>query len=583
MPISRAALHCLLLLVAGMSLPEMAFAELEKGDAPITLVATPQVAAPGATITLSGETPFVTTNGKAKITIVPPGTGAAPVTIPVDVNKDGKYSLAFKNTQRTGFYGMAVHAPDGKGKANGSFRIVNASDAASVVADTNADIRKTEAEGLQKITTLLQQVPDASGKDEALQKLDQIKQKYNDLDAQRDKVQKALAELAKAHDSMVSAQPPGPGGAGGADGFGKAMGDVAQQWTQFSQTSAQTRAQFAKTESKAEACDMLDNAIEMFNLLSTLSDLEGDLMGKLVNVTTDKVIPAVIDTTSGTSTLEGRTAMSESQKILATATQGYEALSKSIRNLFGDVATYALKKMYDALCTRFEGPVDAVFTAHMSNENSEYWSYSMHLVGKVVLSEPKSAGNATGMSGYISGNAVDYDVKEDALQLDPRLRQKVLYHELIAPKSLPKPAEENGTLFNLKSPFAFYIRIKATRDGDKLTFKVGDASKDLSDTFNRGIVYYVFNAGIMPMLVHQNLPMQNAQFVFSRGIHVEGSTPTVTITKTDSSSQFEQAFTRDVTTDSDQIKVHWDVKVKGCSPSCTKSTLDKMKDLYNGK
>ncbi len=121
------AVGCLVVALASASLPRAASGQegLTPGDMAITVVVSPGKAMAGNAVTIHGTTGVVSANSQVSVRIQPPG-GKAPVVLTAPVAKDGSYDVAFPGGTDLGQYAVQATAPDKKGHAATSFRIVGA-------------------------------------------------------------------------------------------------------------------------------------------------------------------------------------------------------------------------------------------------------------------------------------------------------------------------------------------------------------------------------------------------------------------------------------------------------------------------
>lgn len=581
----------------------LASAQLEPIDAPITLSAAPAIAVPGATVVLSGATPFVTGKpGEVQLTITPPaadgGDGdGTPITVTAAVDKEGQYTLSFKDTAVMGEYRVLATAPDGKGSSNGKFGVLLmtgeqvAEQVTGTVYKGYQQVLSSSEQALDGVEEILVGLPDSSEKAQGIAKLAQLKTQLAD---RKKATAQASIQLGKFAEVVTTA-----GGAAALKApLAQVLDSVGAMEAKAREHEAQVQRRIADSKGDVDICVRLDAAMELLNLTSMLINLYDAPVKIIINLFTDKAIPAGIDgaqsKTPGENLDNKKFVLAESQKGLAAfGLSGKDGLSfpskamgpGSVSFFTGiaiDITNFVLKKIYESRCTRFEGPFTGSIKSRFLHESKPFWKYEMQVRGKLVLSAPKGA-TETQMRGRFEGQVVSYEVEQHLVKaLAPQLEQFLVFSKVQLPFLGANALlfDESGSYFNQAIPSTFYVPTTAVRRGDKIIVNTPDGGQvGLLPKANRGMFYAVIMSGLIPELVMQPLPFESAEFLISRGMRKDAE---FVISGSKGEQVIQRQFTRHESLDNGNITVDFAVDVKACDPKCTKSTLQKGSEAVKG-
>ena len=576
-------------------LPISVSAQMETINAPISVTSNPKVALPGAPIMLSGKTPVTQAGAKVNVLItidVKPkpaiGKEAKPIQLDVVVDAKGQWALNVKNTIHIGHYTATVTAPDGKGKATTEFDVVGEDAFDEFQKQYAASMDATEATFVSTMDKLLADIPDSAEKQEVIGRYTVIKNKLNDRKKRR-------PTLIPNPPPVIAALPP--------EERAELVTPIFENFEKIAVESNSVGDSIRASRFGASSCERLDTVVEALNLTSTLMNFEGNIVNTMINHLTDKVSPALIDNHKYGNT-GAKFAEAETVKVWVANLRGYQTvavglsgptgkdiqarnqsnLGASAPGLMLDLANYVTKDLYTSMCNRYEGP----FTGSLSiefytddNNRIPYWEYTVEIGGKLILSEPKAFSGKPGstMRGRFDGAAIGYKVWEDALKLNPKLKTQLAFHKLIAPPpTIPLPPDEMGAVFNTAAhPLGFQVGVTAVRKGDQVIVNFDEAAiRDMSPKFNRGLLIQVFIAGIIPAPTYHTLPMQDAQYILSRGMRKNAVLKLSTKGK-------EQHLTGNFVRkeDTGDILLNWKVDVDICNPACSESSIQRIKAWYD--
>lgn len=586
--LSRIALAaCLALMACG------AVAQ-EDVAAPITAESLPRVGLPGVEITLSGHTPQVPKGAVVKISLLvdttpnePGGEADEPKTHDVSPDANGQWTLTLSgdDTATLGRYAVTVTAPDGKGAAETTFDIVDGDAMGELlnatIAEMNASLDATENRIVVNLSDQVMALPDGEIKDDAVIRVNKIIK---------------LVRSTRPHrfptlPDLPPASPPEPG-----DTVPEPIDftPVMEGFQQVTEESNRIREQMEKTRPATDNCMRMDALIETLNLTSSMMNFFGGskVVNKpldiAVNLLSDKILPAMMERQAAAKTQQEKNQLHlnvASMKLGIASIEKLQGIVKGVPGLVFDLTNHVTKYFYETYCTRFEGPFTATFSAEFYTDEGElYYHYIVKLGGLASLTQPKPQDNKAEptmslMRGRFDGQAIGYQVYQDALKLQPGLRSMLLFEKFIVPpERINLPPAEMGTMFNtMMHPLGFQIPIQAERQRDVVTLNFGNAAiRDMDPKIHRGLLVQVFAAGPIPAPNYQTFPMQDAYFILSRGMRSNAKFERKTV---DGVEHLASTFHREETPAG--IKLVWDVDVDMCNPGCTTTTIDRMKAWYD--
>jgi len=572
----------LALALLACALGTAAQAQLEPIDAPVSFTATPAIVVPGSAVLLRGSTPFVTGQpGEVSLQISPPAADGGdadgtPVTVTAPLDKDGNYSLSYPDTRVMGEYRVLVTAPDGKGSAKGKFAVLLMSGEMGAVqvtgtwwAGSKAVFEATET-AVVGAETLINSLPPSPSRDEATKRLEPTKKELARL-----RQQTAAGTVALGAFVDIAVQY----GAGAA--LKAPLGELIEKASAMREPARAAQVEInqklAESQKELDQCVKLDTAVELLNLASTLLNFTDEFRKILPNLLSDKFIPAAIDdATEGNKdkAIEGKKLLLNSaQKTLSAFGIGSKSAinnpGSAFIGLVVDAVTFGVKYHYDRQCTRFEGPFSGTLKTEYRHEGRPYWTYTVKIKGKLILSAPKGATVAL-MKGRFEGLVTEYAVDQRAVEvLAPQLKPYLVYQKLTLPILLGNlaAADSMGTFYNQLIPNSFYLPVVAKREADKLTLNILEGGMvGVPARYNQAQIFIVLMSGLIPELVHQLVPMESPEFLMTRVMKKDA----VFEIKTSGDQQtFKRSFDREVEPGAD-TKVTFHADVKACAPKCSK-------------
>jgi len=572
-------------------------------DAPVTFTAKPGLVVPGGTVTLGGSTPLVTKQAsEVTLTIAPPaadgGDGdGTPQTLTAPVDANGGYSLPFTATERMGEYRVTVTAPDGKGSTTGRFAVLllNEEKAAEQVTGVLWQAYQPLFEGvemaLDEVEAILESLPASAEKAEARKRVSTLRLDYPGI-------RKGTAEGANQTGPYVEGAIKGGAGAALKAPLTELLDTAREMKTETTAQRERIRQRVAESRAATDQCVKLDHAIELLNLASMLMNVWDTPKKILINLLTDKGIPAAIDAAKipnpdGADTK--KFVVTQGQKALAAFGLGGAAGLSTMVNVsvkpgaatffvgaVGDITNFALKLLYEKNCSRFEGPFTASIRSVFKHNGVMYWTYTMHLKGKLILTAPKGA-TVTAMKGRFEGVVDRYDVQENTVDaFATALKPYLVFRKLMLPTLAANAvtADEFGSYFNQLVPQSFYVPVDAVRKEGEVVLNVREGGQvGLTQRYNQVKLYLVFMSMMIPQLMEQSVPMESAEFVLSRGMRKDA---TFEIKNSGGTQTIARSFTRNVPLQGGDVVVDFAVDVKACSPKCVKGAIENTADRIKG-
>ncbi len=539
----------------------------EPVNAPVTVKVSPDVALVKSKVTLSGTSLIVGKNNEVTIAVAPE-SGAAqppPVKLTAKIDTTGNFKTEFSaNTE--GKFKIIVTAPDGKGSANATLQVATPLAAAgSQSASANALIatmQKGQTAGDAQIAAL----PPSPAKDEFQQKSAELKKKLAEIPAAQKQYEDALAKIydlgTKYPESLPALKPL-------FDALATANEAIKAQNDSFEKRLAQG----AK---KNVQCDNIEAATEAFSAISTSMNMIGSPWAILKNWVIDKGPGKLVDTMN-LKTDAAKFHATQSIKLSASvlvggATGGPIAASAAVIGFAGDLGQFWTQLKFAKYCEKFEGPVYAQYRSEFRHKSKPYFTYKFDLRGKIQLRYAKDAARKAddpiALTGQIEGTLVTTEYAENAIIINPELASRVLLRKVIGAPGV-RYLEDVGTMARLALPQGFYIPVKGELHKGKITLKLEEATKDLSDAIQAQILYVFMEPSLpIPSVQQVKAPLEKAQFIFSRGMRAK---PEFEVVTSKDKMQIEKTFKRTEDMKDADVFIEWKVDVKACNPGCLPS------------
>ncbi|KQW44828.1 MULTISPECIES: hypothetical protein [unclassified Roseateles] len=492
------------------------------GQVGISVRATPQQAAPGATFTLDGVVPL-DGKGKLRLTITPPA-GRPPTVLEVPPAANGDWRAQFGSTQVPGDYRVDATSPGGQLKGVGRFTVLETDFAddfeqATGRARAEAQAAVKAVDGIvADVDAQIARLPDNPARDalkakwaELKPKLQRVVRDLGDIDALVTPLKAAVAGEREAAPALAPAT--------------RALND----WTTRSRAERERiLRQLSASRREGATCENLERVIEGFKWAMALSNLLDGFNGVMISAAKELVEGALL-----------RTLKPHMQGKLAGYQRALEATAKlrqeSNGNLVGwlsEAVAWMGTQQFDKFCSRFSGRFDglmhAEFFARVGGE--KWWSYDMQLRGQLELRYAKSPlgdGQSVAVRGEFVGQAVRFTLAEDAIRVGwpkltagARLYKRALLPMPILPNIAPpeegKPIEIDGKASAaMVQPYGFFVPVEGEIVDNVLTLRVQAATSDF-DAKARVVYVIVSPLSLVPVATAFELPYKDAGFFFLR-------------------------------------------------------------------
>ena len=533
-------------------------------DAPVTVLVKPAVALVKSKVTISGTSLVVGKNNQVSIKISP--ASGAPQELKATVDAMGAFSAEFTPATE-GKYKIVVTAPDGKGTVTGELTVASPTGSAAMASITANALIKTMQSGHAAGDAQIANLPPSPVKDEFQKKSAELKKKIAEIPAAQKQYESALGkvyELGNKHPELLPALKP-------------LFVELDAANAEIKKQNEYFEKRLAEGAKKNANCDNLEAATEAFSALSTSMNLIGKPWQILRNFLIDKGPGKIIDAIPSKAGDGAKFAIEETFKVstsilAAGAAGGPIAMMGVAIGLVGDVSQFFIKQRFKEFCEKFEGPVYTQFRSEFRHKTKPYYTYKFDMRGKIQLRYAKDKaikdGTPIEMTGQIEGVIEKIETAENAILMEPQLASRVMLRKITAPPGVPY-AEDVGTIARLALPQSFYIPIKGELFKGKLTLKIEEATKDISDLIKAQILYVFLEPSLpIPSIQTVVTPMQNAHFIFTRGMREK---PEFEVKTAKDSITFEKVFTRTVEDPTADFKIEWKIDVKGCNPGCLPS------------
>ena len=501
----------------------------------------------------------------------------------------GTYNVQFSETNMVGTYKVTVKSPDGKNSAKTSFRVIGALNINEIAKERQQSVvqlTKKMDKIAKVVKTLIDTGEDFPGREKISEDIAQVDKALTQLPKQMEDVNKALNQM-----SMLTTQYPGLSKVKEVDDMALALDEERQQIDEMDEQADDLLSHIPKSQ-EISICDRMATMIEGLEFMGKSFEILTNGPAKLATILFNSTLPVAIDKMYEVAVpLENRNATDKTlfgTKLKTTATlykDGYEGVVEYVKGPMGllfDAVGYLAELGFDSLCESFTGPIEGTFSIDSKDAGGRpFYRYKIHIKGRLILRYEKKDNTGSApvpLTGQFEGVVTKFEAWEDFLGRLEGLNA-VLFHQVVLPIAVPEPINWMsdaivGKLGSMALPN--YFRIPATgalsADGESLVIKVAetgivDFKKDLcASAFYASIP----KGSIIPIVQQFDIPMQNAQFILSRGLR----SPATVKVKTQRLSggtlvkTIEQTFQREEVVSDGEVTVKWEIKVKACSPNC---------------
>lgn len=546
-----------LLLGLGGGVATLGAQEPAKGPLQISLTATPAKLGSGDSVRLHGSTGLVGSSSQVTLTIRPPGKPA--VTLTAKPNAKGDYQVRFGGTTSVGMFQVEATAPDGKGKASGSFTVVAAGVAPDAVSRKADSLVLLSSRVIDRLQQDIEAQPTSPARTEAKDQLAKVETELAKLPAQ---VGVLRTQLKKVFEARGKVAKPIPEWVSYQEELERWEADADRAMAKLEKLAAPSSAATAACSDLDRYNEALTFTSEALNFIKAPFDLSRGFW-------VDKIPGGIAARSSGAQALTSaeRFALVETMKIGASALQGPAGIVSAVPGLVLDTAQWFLQDYIGQFCQQWEGPLQATFLGESFTRQGEpFFDYTIQLDGKLKLLYPKNvpAGQPVSLLGYLEGNG-QFSIRDNPKPIVRLVPGVVLFHRITAPPGSGY-ADELGQASRGLLPHSFRIPVKGIMAGDSIVLAVQPADHDFGPTIT-GVSTWVIMpmGGLVPEVLNANVPLQKAHPIIDR---VMRRRPVLRITTQGKTMTAAGTFSRDTATADKTARVRTTLTLKVCNPGC---------------
>ena len=543
---------------------------------------------PGNAVRITGTSVQLGDSKTVKIDITKPD--GSKVSVNAQLTSQGTFDVSFKDTKIAGIYKVTANSPDGKSSAKTSFLVINATyilELSKVYKQPTEQLAAKTGKIVNEAKAIIKDCGDFPGRGKMNENIEQIDKALAGLPKQMANVNKALDQL-----SGLIKEYPGLANVQELADMALALGEEKEKMEDLAHQADDLLSRIPKSKGMS-ICDRMDDAIAALTLAGVAFEIYTTGPTKIAKILISLAVPAAInkmyetavpfEQRNSTKKTAFTSGMQSAATMLKDGADGVKEYAKIPVNLAHDAVGYLIGSGFENLCERFTGPIEGVFSVDAKDAGGrKFWSYKIQIQGRLILRYEKK--NNTGkapvpLTGRFEGIATKIDAWEDYLGRLNELNT-VLFHCVVLP--VVTPEKINWATETLLGPMASamllpnYFLIPVTgalaTDGNSLTIKV--AEKGIKD-FKEGLCAYAYYASMprgsfIPIVQKFDIPMENAQFILSRGLRSPATVkvkteklPKGTLVKT-----IAETFTRTEVVSNGEVTVKWELKVKACNPAC---------------
>ena len=526
-PVVRAVL-----LIGVLTAPFPLRAEIPDDAMSIGLRIEPAWTLPGGQVTLAGTTVADGRRMTVTLRIVEPDSMQVERTAAVAA-EDGAYRLVLGKLAKPGRYEVTAIAPDRRGRASGSFRVLAPAEALEEVTTGWSAILDDAARAVERAGTDLAELPPSPPRAEAEEKLAQLRR---ELAKRGDDAAALGGALTSVGDLLESRPAVAPAFAPLLDSLGA--------WSRASESRrVEINRQLIESSRRGEVCESIHAAGEGIKVASALVNLAGTAVDIAYSFLRDFLAagvqsalpePARSEPTTvfavgevvknGVPVVTGLRArygvLSSGHETVVRQAGGRQQLAGILVGMCYDLAGLFTDRLFERFCEKLEGPVGAALHVEFADAAGVvWWKYDLGIEGRLQLRYARGApGEALRVRGEFLGAASNFTLWENALQtLDPALmRGQVAWKKAELP-TVPFVNFEGDYLGALAGKNAFFVPVSGDLVDDRLVLRVEPAKVDFEGVTAHEI-YVILGVRTMgfPVVVEVPFPYKGAYFLITR-------------------------------------------------------------------
>jgi hypothetical protein len=543
---------------------------------PMTLKVTPNRSPVGGRVALTGTTAADPKRMSAQLRItLPDGTLR---TIPAPLTPTGDYAVGFTATATPGLYRVTAIAPDGATGDTASFKVLTTLSMAAEVSLEWKELQDVEDSAVAIVGRLIDTLPASPAKDDAEQKLNQLKKRLaqgaNDL-AQFKKAVGTIDQIVTKYPAASPAVAP-------------AIDKLTAWMEQSEEERVALNQKLIESAKESVTCERINAATEGIKVASAIMNLAGTAVSVLGNFFKDwladqaqAVLPASLKNSAAFSQVTAqivKNGKAANDGLVDYGAKGLATGAGMIPGLLFDLAGMVTSKIFDNYCEKFQGPFDADLHVEFSNAAGKvWWTYDITIQGKLNVRYGKGATNAAKVKGEFVGAATHYGLWEDALMsFNPKIMNGArVSKKTILPVALPYVDTEGAYAASL-GPGAFFVPVDGTLIDRKLSLNVDKARTDFEGATARVIWVVASPLSLIPVVLTNSFPYQGAYVVLRGGLTGLFGAANANTTPPPTAFTVKNAgkvLVVDETVRQDKVKgagfeVSTRVHLKACNPGC---------------
>ena len=550
---------------AGAQLP--AGSAVSKDGYPIDVTAKPTMLQPGGAVTIRGST-VATANGAPVTITITRTAGAPPFSLTAAPAGDGTFTATFNGTAAAGQYRVEAVAPDGKGRAATTFKVVAAAEIPAVIADEAQQLVAAVDKALNVARDGLAAQPLSPAKQQAEARLTKAESEMAKAPAHLATLKQHMTKVFEARAKVTEPLPDW-------DQYAKRL----DTWMDDAATARERLERQAEaTRAGAKGCAEMDQYYEMLTAASDAIKLAKAPLDLSLGFWKSKVIEGIgTRTTDPREVTKGQKfAYVQSMKLGVAALDGPAGVFAAIPGLILDTAKYLHQELFSAYCEKFEGPIEGVFVGDSYTVSGEpFIHYTVTLDGKMVLMHPRGApaNKPIAIEGYVEGNG-RFHVTDNPNVIGRLIPGAPLFHKVVSPPGLGYWNDFGQGLKGL-APNYFRVPLRGVLAGDSivLTMPMQAAATDFGESIQGRTIWVVIPLGSMiPEILDSPFPLQKAHPIIERVVRRRP------VLKLSTSSGFVIAqgkFSRDTANADRTARVKTTLTLKACRPQCLPAGLYK--------
>lgn len=526
---------------------------------PVKLVGTTMASDQAKTVSIVVTRPDTT--GDPLQPTDPGGRPQEPVTLTAEVDDNGAYLVVFEDTVTPGIYSATVTAPDGRGTAVTEFEMLDAPDVPDEVEEVVLAPLTAAEEHAALVEDKLDDLPDSPAKDEAKQKIAEVRQKIGKMKENASALTKEIANAILASQAYPSLH----------DDMRVMRNNLLGKFQEVRREAMRSAAEIKRMNQQTATCDSFEVIVEGLKWTSTMMDfLAGSVKAVAFNFAKEAagMIASAKATQKGGSENASFVASEVAKNADAIAKWEMEGATAIGLNL--DFLAAGAMKMMRSYCEVYTGPVKAHMSAEFYSNGTKWWTYEMDVNGTITLHYPKDAGaGAIPLKGRIEGFGSNFKMWENALTvLYPNLMSSAVQKKRVIPP-IEGPGMVNDFATGLGSvaasgmPNSYFIAVDGVIDNEVMSVIIGPARTDMAPKA-RVLALVLSPLVTFPILTSYELPYKEAHFVFLRAS--KGVAMDIPIISNGKVMKGEQTFT--AKKGDGDARGEYSVTITLCNPGC---------------